>query len=80
MRMMTCYSIFWENAGWNISVVDIRMNTQKDYHTDIDIFIIPNGTDTLMTSHDVLRKADTNSNLISALHQYGLVSSEVRRV
>ena len=77
---MTSFSIFWENAGWNISVVDIRMNTQKDYHTDIDIFIIPNGTDTLMTSQDVLRKADSNSNLISALHQYGLVSSEVRGV
>ena len=77
---MTSFSIFWENAGWNISVVDIRMNTQKDYHTDIDIFIIPNGTDVLMTSQDVLRKADTNSNLISALHQYGLVSSEVRGV
>ena len=77
---MTSFSIFWENAGWNISVVDIRMNSRKDYHTDIDIFIIPNGTDTLMSSQDVLRKADTNSNLISALHQYGLVSSEVRGV
>lgn len=70
--------IFRENAGWDVSVVDIRQNAQKDYHTDIDVFIVPNGTETLISSQDILKRADANTDLISALHNYGLVSSEVR--
>lgn len=65
--------IFQEHGNWSISIVEVRENAEKDYHTDVDIFIIPNSTHHLLTSEEIMSALIKKPLLLAELHKYGYV-------
>lgn len=67
--------IFREHANWNISIIDVRENADKNYQADVDLFVIPATSHSLLTAQEVLEVVENNPTLLSELHRYGYIDA-----
>jgi len=60
----------------NVGIINLEANTEKNYHTRVQLFVVPNNTDNLLTSADIELFVQENADLSDSLYKYGYIGTD----